>query len=125
MPGADTPQDADRLLAEALNRWDVEGALALYETGASFVPQPGQVLTGTDGIRQVLSGFIQMRPKFTLNDVKVIPADGVALLYNDWSMTGTGPDGSPVNMAGQGTEVVRRQPDGTWRFVIDSPFGIA
>jgi hypothetical protein len=29
-----------------------------------------------------------------------------------------------VSMSGQGREVVRRQPDGTWRFVIDAPNGL-
>ena len=32
-------------------------------------------------------------------------------------------DGSAVNMSGQSTDVMRRQPEGTWLCVIDSPFG--
>ena len=37
---------------------------------------------------------------------------------------GTGPDGKAVSMAGQSTEVVRRQPDGTWRYVVDNPYAV-
>jgi ketosteroid isomerase-like protein len=47
----------------------------------------------------------------------------VALLRSKWSLAGTGPDGKPVAMSGNGTEVVRRQADGTWLFVIDNPAG--
>ena len=36
---------------------------------------------------------------------------------------GTGADGSEVNLTGQTSDVVRRQPDGTWLLVIDNPFG--
>jgi hypothetical protein len=34
-------------------------------------------------------------------------------------------DGAPVTLAGQTADVVRRQPDGAWRYVIDAPFGLA
>jgi hypothetical protein len=48
----------------------------------------------------------------------------IALLASTWSLVGTGPDGKPVRKSGQGREVVRRQPDGTWRFGIDAPNGL-
>ena len=41
-----------------------------------------------------------------------------------WVLEGTGPDGKPIKMEGQSAEVARRQPDGTWLFVIDNPFGL-
>jgi ketosteroid isomerase-like protein len=39
-------------------------------------------------------------------------------------LDGTGPDGKPVKIEGQSAEVARRQPDGTWLFVIDNPHGL-
>jgi ketosteroid isomerase-like protein len=30
-----------------------------------------------------------------------------------------------VDVQGASAEVIRRQPDGTWRYVIDHPFGAA
>jgi ketosteroid isomerase-like protein len=32
-------------------------------------------------------------------------------------------DGNPVELHGTTSELVRRQPDGTWKYVIDHPFG--
>jgi ketosteroid isomerase-like protein len=40
-----------------------------------------------------------------------------------WSFTGTGPDGEPVKLTGRNADVLRRQSDGGWRFVIDNPWG--
>jgi ketosteroid isomerase-like protein len=40
-----------------------------------------------------------------------------------WSVIGTDPDGKPVTMSGRSADVVRRQADGTWKFVIDNPRG--
>ena len=55
---------------------------------------------------------------------KVVSAgDDLAVLYNDWSMSATGADGAAVSGSGKAIEIVRRQPDGTWRFVVDDPFG--
>jgi ketosteroid isomerase-like protein len=40
-----------------------------------------------------------------------------------WSFEAAGPDGEPVRLAARNADVLRRQADGTWRFVIDNPWG--
>lgn len=118
------PEECDTLLIEAANRGDLETALALYEPNASFVLDSGQVVTGLAAIREAMQGFLALKPKFTIEVKAVQSGDGgLALLRAKWSLTGTGPDGKPVTMSGNSTEVVRRQSDGTWRFVIDNPRG--
>ena len=46
--------------------------------------------------------------------------DGLAVLHGVWTVKSS-EKGSPQTQ-GVSTEVVRKQPDGTWRFVIDSPY---
>lgn len=53
------------------------------------------------------------------------PEDCDHLIVSDYTITGTGPDGKRTCSSARGTEVVRRQADGTWRFVIDNPTGTA
>jgi ketosteroid isomerase-like protein len=57
-------------------------------------------------------------------ELAVVRAGDLALVSGCWKLTGTGPDGEPVTMSGRTTDVARQQPDGTWRRVIDVPFGI-
>ena len=58
-----------------------------------------------------------------MNVVLVVRSgEDLAVLYNDWSASAKGPDGAPFEMAGKAIEVVRRQPDGSWLFVVDDPF---
>ena len=59
------PEDWVRLFVEALNAGDLEALVALYERGGSLIPEPGQVVIGTEGIRQTLSAFIGMKPTLT------------------------------------------------------------
>ena len=53
------------------------------------------------------------------------PEDCDHLIGSDHTITGTRPDGKRISSSARGTEVVRRQADGTWRFVIDNPTGTA
>jgi len=118
------PEECDTLLVEAVNRGDLEAAVALYEPNASFVLESGQVVTGKAAVREVMQGFLALKPKFTIEVKATSSGDGgLALTRGKWSLSGTGPDGKPVTMSGNSTEVVRRQPDGTWLFVIDNPRG--
>ena len=102
---------------------DLEGALALYEPDATFAPQPGQQVTGIDAIRPALEQFIALKPTMTGSIEKVMEAGGVALVVNRWSLSGTGPDGTPVEMTGVSSDVMRRQDDGSWRILVDDPWG--
>ncbi len=120
---ARTPEELLQRIAETFSAHDVEGAVALYEPNATLVAQPGQVVTGTEAIREVLSGLLGMRPRFDLKVSKAFEADDTALIFSDWTLSATDPDGNAVEMAGQGSDVARRQADGSWLMVIDNPWG--
>lgn len=121
-PAPRTPEDTDRLFAERLNAGDVEGVVALYEPGATLVRQDGTAALGTAAIREEIAGIAALRPQIAMHVVKVLAGgDEVAVLYNDWHATGTASDGTRLDISGRATEVVHRQPDGTWRFVVDDP----
>jgi ketosteroid isomerase-like protein len=64
-----------------------------------------------------------MQGTLDLNVTRVLEADGVALVIGVWSLAGTGPDGQSVTLTAQNADVLRRQADGSWRFVIDNPWG--
>ena len=118
------PEECDLLLMEAAHAGDVEAAVALYEPNASFVQDSGEVVTGHAAIRELMKGFLALKPHFTMKVDAVHSGDEtLALTRSIWSMTGTDPEGKAITMGGRSAEVVRRQSDGTWKFVIDNPHG--
>ncbi len=120
---ARTPAEIHARLADAMNQGNLEAAVSLYESQAVFVPQPGQSVHGHAAIRRAMQEFLAMKPSLSLTVTQVLQSGDVALLSSSWTLRGTGPDGTPVELTGRGAEVVRRQADGTWRFLIDNPYG--
>ena len=53
----------------------------------------------------------------------VIQTNNLALVNTEWSFSGTGPDGKPVDISGKATDILRQQLDGTWHILIDNPWG--
>jgi ketosteroid isomerase-like protein len=120
---ARTPEDCDRLFAERVNAGDVAGVLALYEDRGCYVLRDG-VATGAAAIQPVVERMIAARSRLTYDEKRVVHAgEGLALLYNYWRLTVGGDDDLSVERSGRALELVRRQADGTWRFVIDDPYG--
>jgi ketosteroid isomerase-like protein len=69
------------------------------------------------------AGFVGMDGTLDLEVTRVLEADDLAVVLGVWSFTGTGPPGEPVRLGARNADVLRRQADGTWRFVIDNPWG--
>jgi uncharacterized protein (TIGR02246 family) len=118
------PEECDLLLIEAMQKGDLDAAVALYEPNATFVLDSGEVITGQAAIREVAQSYIALKPKFTQEVTALLSGDeDLALTSSTWSMSGTDADGKPFTGKGKSLEVVRRQADGMWRFVIDNPHG--
>ena len=117
-----TPEGVIRGFADRITRGDVEGALGLYEPEAVFVAQPGRTVCGTEAIREELERFAALEPELTGEIRGIREGGGIALVLNRWSLKGRSPEGA-VEMSGISADVLRRQADGTWRVLIDDPWG--
>jgi ketosteroid isomerase-like protein len=64
-----------------------------------------------------------MRAALRSDAYQVIEAGDIALYISRWRLDGTSPDGQPVSMAGESSDVLRRQRDGRWLIALDNPWG--
>jgi uncharacterized protein (TIGR02246 family) len=119
------PEAVIERFSELLADGDLDAMVELYEPDATFAPQPGESVSGREEIRAALSAFLAVGPRMTGRIEKVLRAGDTALVANRWSLTGTAPDGSPVEMAATSADVLRRRADGSWGIVIDDPWGAA
>jgi ketosteroid isomerase-like protein len=118
-----TPEQVLESIVTGINSGDLDSLLPLYESEAAFAAEPGTLAHGAPGVSEALTGFISMNGELELDVTRVLEVDDLALVVGVWTFEGTGPDGEPVRLAAKNADVLRRQGDGSWRFVIDNPWG--
>ena len=118
--GADRPGHASKLFEAQFGAGDLDGLMELYEDDAVFTNARGAHI-GSEAIREILAGYLSTGASITMNDSVAFEAGDLALVH--WSWTMDFPDGRQAE--GATAEVLRRQPDGSWRFLIDNPDGPA
>jgi len=118
-----TPVAVLESIVSGINAGDLDSLLPLYESDAAFAVEPGSLAPGAPGVREALNGFISMNGTLDLEVTRVLEVDDLALVIGVWSFDGTAPDGTPVRLEAKNADVLRRQSDGSWRFVIDNPWG--
>ncbi len=104
------PEDLGPFFLARANAGDVEGLVALYEPDAVLAVSPGRVATGHEEIRAAYAELLAGQPVFTSAGQQPVVRNG------DLALTSTRLPGG-----GATVEVARRQPDGSWRWVIDQP----
>ncbi len=93
--------------------------MSLYEDGSLFADLDGRYVG--DEIRAAHEQFLDAGLQLTLNDSVTLQVDDLALVHWSWSVARA--DGSTTE--GVSAEVLRRQLDGSWKFVIDNSDGAA
>lgn len=114
------PAQVSERLVSLLSEGDLDGIMDLYEEDAVFAEIEG-VARGPDEIRAAHERFLASGLTLTLQDSLTFEVDDLALVH--WSWTVYARDGSTAR--GVSAEVLRRQSDGTWKFVLDNSDGAA
>lgn len=121
----DTPEKVLQAIVDGINGGNFDALMTLYEPEAAFASEPGSLAPGHSGIGESLAGFVAMKGILDLKVTRVHQASDLALVVGVWSFVGTGSEGRAVKLSGQNADVLRRQADGSWRFVIDNPWDTA
>lgn len=109
------PKDMPTAFADAFNRKNVEALLALYSDDALLVAD-GTAEVPRSGLRAALEGFLGMPGPITMTLRRAVVQAETAVVIAEWSL--------PNGVKGTTSDVLRREPDGGWRYIIDAPFGI-
>jgi ketosteroid isomerase-like protein len=107
---AHNPEDLARFFVLRANEGDVDGLVALYEGDAILVGPEGQLIIGTEAIRDFYAGLLAKRPSFQAGEQRPALHNGNVALTSSRLVNGT-----------VTAEVARQQSDGTWLWAIDQP----
>jgi uncharacterized protein (TIGR02246 family) len=115
---ARSPDDICRLFQQYMAEGDIDAVLSLYDPEAVFLNPSGEAKRGPEGLRQELAPFAARKAIFAYDITQVIEAGDIALMHTQWTVT------AGRQMTVHAIEVARRQPDGTWRWLIGDPFTV-
>lgn len=123
MPDVRQPAEMNAAFAAAFNTGRIEELLALYEPEALLVGQDEVRRHGREAIRAELEGLLALGGRMRATNLYAHTVGDLALLSAEFRLDGRAPDGTPLVVEGRTAEVVRRQQDGRWLYVIDHPSG--
>ncbi len=105
---AKEPNDLEKFFVERANAGDIEGIVALYEPNAILADGDGEVAVGLNQIREFFVRFLDNRPQLDPSN------QAEALCSGDIALTSSRLSNGDIT-----AEIARRQPDGTWLWVVD------
>ena len=102
------PNDLEKFFVERANAGDVEGLVALYEPNAVVSFGDGKVAKGLNQIREFFIEYVANKPQLDPSN------QSPALCGGDLALTSSRTSNGDIT-----AEIARRQPDGSWLWVVD------
>jgi len=115
------PEHLHDAFVEAFSSGDPDALVDLYEPDAIQAGPDGQVTTGRDQLRSVFAQLLAAGITVHGTQVRALVTGDLALTSTRYEVETTAPDDAPRTAVVHTAEVSRRQPDGSWRVVIDAP----
>lgn len=115
---ANRPEEICELFQRYMNQGDLDSLVGIYDPEAAFLDPSGQIRRGRNGMREVLAPLAEARAQFDFNIRQVIQSGDIALMHTEWMVS------SHPSMSSYAIEVARRQPDGSWCWLIGDPFTV-
>jgi ketosteroid isomerase-like protein len=116
-----TPAAMNEAFARAFNSRHIDNLLSLYEPDAVLRTDASTPsCRGKPAIAAELGKLLEIPGVMVSRNNFCVEVDGLALLRADYSLAS--PEGKTI-LAGSSAEVVRRQADGSWLYVIDHAAG--
>ncbi len=112
-------EDAHATLAAAFNTGNVATVLSMYDVDGIIVPEPGKPVSGKEKFEEAIKAILSIKGKMEIKTVYCLQTGNLAVGRSEWNIT----DGNEVKVSAKGIEVMKQQPDGTWKIVIDHAFG--
>lgn len=117
------PENMNAAFADAYNSGNIDQVLALYEPNSIHVHSNGSLEIGIHSFRHTLEELLLLKGTMISTNLYCIPFENIAMLRARFTLQTTGPHGQPLVLQGHTSEIVRQQPDGSWLYIVDHPFG--
>ena len=120
------PERAARYFQNCIRTGDVEGAVSCLDVNAIYVTEAGKFVQGRAAIRVAVARVAGMKPDLQAKRSAILmPSGDIASLVDEWTLKATLPNGQKLDVAGVSSDILKRQANGVWTYLVDNPYGSA
>jgi uncharacterized protein (TIGR02246 family) len=120
---AEKPHDLAAQFAAAINRRDLDAAVAMWTEDAAIVAPDGSLVQGRAEIVKALQALLSNGTRFEVELTGIYEAGDTALATGSLTLSGDGHEG-PYEHRSSSMVVYTRGADGGWRIALDAPWGL-
>ena len=112
-----------RYFQNCVRNGDVDGALDCFDDEAIYVTGIGTFVSGKENIRKALEQVCGLKPDLQAQRSAGFTIDNITAWVDEWTMKATLPDGTKLEMRGTSSDILKKQPNGNWAYLVDNPYG--
>jgi len=112
-------EEVHSLLADAYNTGDLATVLSIYDVNGIIVADPANPVSGKEKFTEAVKAILSIKGTMEIKTVYCLQTGDIAVGRSEWSIK----EGNETKVSAKGVEVMKRQPNGTWKVVIDHAFG--
>ena len=117
------PNEADEYFLNCVRNGDLKNAMTCFDPEAIYIDKDGDTIIGFTNIEKVVANLCNMRADIKVYEHKNSPVGNDMMYWLDkWTMTATDPHGNTINMKGASANMMRKNADGVWLWLVDNPF---
>jgi len=118
-----TTEGAARYFQNCIRTGDLDGAMSCFDEEAIYVTGPGNFVKGKEKIRIAIEKFCAMKPDLHAQRAAGLEIGEIASWVDEWSMKASFLDGTTIEMKGISSDILKKQADGNWAYLVDNPYG--
>ena len=118
------PERAARYFQNCIRAGDVEGAVRCLDVNAIYVTEAGKFVQGRASTRAAVAKVAGLKPDLQAKRSAILmPGGDIASLVDEWTLKATLPNGQKLDLAGVSSDILKRQANGVWTYLVDNPYG--
>ncbi len=117
-----SPEKMNEKFASAYNSGILENLNLLFEHDAKVSKHDGSIISGYKNYNSEHKNLLKLGGKMTSTNKFCIQFEDIALLKAEWKIETENENGEKIVINGTSSEVVRKQNNGDWLYIIDNPF---
>ena len=73
-----------------------------------------------------MTKVVNMKPDLQAKRSAIfMPGGDIASLVDEWTLKATLPNGQKLDLVGISSDILKRQANGVWTYLVDNPYGAA